>query len=327
MKVPLNWLNEFVDAGNDAAAAARALIGLGVEVASFENGILDLEITSNRADLLSLIGVARELALTGRARKADPPAVIAESGPAGGAPIEMKDAAFCPRYIGRVIRGVTPGGSPAWMRDRLESAGVRSINVVADITNYVMLECGQPLHAFDLAKLKGGRIVVRRAAAGEKIVAIDGKEYGLTAADGVIADAERPVAVAGVMGGRDSEIGSGTRDILLESAMFDPGSVRATSRRLRLPSESSYRFERGVDFETVEWASKRAARLLAELAGGRPARRCCDGRAQTGSNQVPDRASQAGPGSGSSGGEDRGSLQSPGVQGVGRRGGVARLPS
>ena len=271
MKVPLNWLNEYVDAGSDASIVARLLIGLGVEVASFENGILDLEITSNRADLLSLMGVARELALTGKSRKANPPSDISESGSEGGAPIEVKDAAFCPRYIGRVIRGVAPGGSPAWMRDRLEAAGIRSINVVADITNYVMLECGQPLHAFDLAKLKGSRIIVRRAAAGEKIVAIDGKEYALTAADGVIADAERPVAVAGVMGGRDSEIGSGTRDILLESAMFDPGSVRGTSRRLRLPSESSYRFERGVDFEAVEWASRRATCLLMELAGGKPA--------------------------------------------------------
>ncbi|HEU4338967.1 MAG TPA: phenylalanine--tRNA ligase subunit beta [Planctomycetota bacterium] len=271
MKVPLSWLNEYVDAGTDAAAVARALIGLGIEVASFENGVLDLEITSNRADLLSMIGVARELALLGRARRPNPPSDIAESGPTGDVPIEVKDPAFCPRYIGRVVRGVKPGGSPSWMRERLEAAGIRSINVVADITNYVMLECGQPLHAFDLAKLKGGRIIVRRAAAGEKIVAIDGKEYTLAAADGVIADAERPVAVAGVMGGRDSEIGAGTRDILLESAMFEPGSVRATSRRLRLPSESSYRFERGVDWEGVEWASRRAARLLAELGGGQPA--------------------------------------------------------
>ncbi|HZL71238.1 MAG TPA: phenylalanine--tRNA ligase beta subunit-related protein, partial [Planctomycetota bacterium] len=133
MKVPLNWLNEYVDAGNDAAAVAKALVGLGVEVASFENGILELEITSNRADLLSMRGVARELALTGRARKPDPPADVAESGAQGGVPIEVKDAVFCPRYIGRVIRGVTPGGSPEWMRTRLEAAGIRSINVVADI--------------------------------------------------------------------------------------------------------------------------------------------------------------------------------------------------
>lgn len=276
MKVPLSWLNEYVDAGNDAAAVARALIALGVEVASFENGILDLEITSNRSDLLSLRGVARELVLTGRARKAEPKVDIVESGLPGGVPLASVDARFCPRYILRVIRSVNPGGSPEWMRTRLEAAGIRSINAVADITNYVMLECGQPLHAFDLAKLKGPpvpgpAVVVRRAMAGEKIVAIDGKEYALTPADGVIADAERPVAVAGVMGGRDSEIGPGTRDIVLESAMFDPGSVRATSRRLRLASESSYRFERGVDWNMVEFASLRAAHLLGELAGGKPA--------------------------------------------------------
>ena len=271
MRIPLSWLNELADAGNDVSAVARLLTAAGVGVEAIHGDVLDLEITANRADLLSLLGVARELGLLGRARKADPPADVAESGEPGGVPIEVKDAAFCPRYIGRVIRGVTPGGSPEWMRSRLEAAGIRSINVVADITNYVMLECGQPLHAFDLAKLKGGRIVVRRAAAGEKIVAIDGKEYALAPADGVIADAERPVAVAGVMGGRDSEIGASTQDILLESAMFEPASVRATSRRLRLPSESSYRFERGVEWATVEWASKRAARLLGELAGGKPA--------------------------------------------------------
>jgi phenylalanyl-tRNA synthetase beta chain len=270
MKVPLSWLNEFVDAGNDPAEVARLLTGAGVGIESVQGGILDLEITSNRADLLSLRGVARELAVLGRVLKPEPPVDIEESGEPGGLPIDVKDKGFCPRYIGRVVRGLTPGGSPPWMRERLEAAGIRSINVVADITNYVMLESGQPLHAFDLAKLGGGRINVRRAKAGEKIVAIDGREYALTDADGVIADGERPVAIAGVMGGRDSEIGPGTREILLESAMFDPASVRATSRRLRLASESSYRFERGVDWGSVDWASRRAARLLSELAGGQP---------------------------------------------------------
>ncbi len=271
MKVPLTWLNEFVDSGSDPAAIARSLVGLGVGVDSVENGVLDLEITANRADLLSLRGVARELALLGRERKPDPPSEIDEIGLPGGIPIEVKDSAFCPRYIGRVIRRVSAGGSPAWMRERLEAAGIRPVNVVADVTNYVMLECGQPLHAFDFSKLRGSRVLVRRAAAGEKMVAIDGREYALARTDGIIADTERPVAIAGVMGGRDSEIGAGTRDILLESALFDPASVRATSRRLRLASESSYRFERGVDWGTVEWASRRAARLLAELAGGEPA--------------------------------------------------------
>ena len=271
MKVPLSWLNEFVDAGTDPAAVARALIGAGVGVESVAGEVLDLEVTANRPDLLSIRGVARELAPLGRARKPDPPVEIKESGAPGGVPIEVKDAVFCPRYIGRVVRGVSTGPSPAWMKSRLEAAGVRPVNVVADVTNYVMLECGQPLHAFDLAKLGGGRIVVRRAAAGEKMTAIDGREYTLNPADGVIADTARPVAIAGVMGGRDSETGSATQDVLLESAAFDPASVRRTSRRLGLRSESSYRFERGTDWETVEWASRRAARLLAELAGGKPA--------------------------------------------------------
>ncbi|HKS17256.1 MAG TPA: phenylalanine--tRNA ligase beta subunit-related protein, partial [Planctomycetota bacterium] len=175
MKVPVSWLNEYVDAGSDASVIAKALIALGVDVASFENGILDLEITSNRADLLSLRGVARELVLTGRARKGEPKTDFEELVYTPGAvPLDVKDAQFCPRYILRVIRGVNPGGSPEWMRARLEAAGIRSINVVADITNYVMLECGQPLHAYDLAKLKGPSIIVRRAKAGEKIAAIDG---------------------------------------------------------------------------------------------------------------------------------------------------------
>ena len=344
MKIPLRWLNEYVDGGSDPAAVARQLVGLGIGVESVTGEVLELEITANRADLLSMRGVARELGLLGRARKPDPPPAskpvpgvpqqrkllgkileemrvadpaqieaaarrqmkesgkklgeiliemgiatsaqitealakqfgsaqvdLAELGAPGGVPIDVKDALFCPRYIGRVIRGVSTGPSPAWMRERLEAAGIRAVNTVADVTNYVMLESGQPLHAFDLAKLRGSRIIVRRAAAGEKIVAIDGREYVLQAADGVIADGERPVAVAGVMGGRDTEIGTGTRDVLLESAYFDPASIRRTSRRLRLASESSYRFERGVDWETVEWASRRATHLLAEIAGGKPA--------------------------------------------------------
>ena len=271
MKVPLEWLREHVDAGKDAAAVAKLLVGAGVGVESVQKDVLDLEITTNRADLLSLLGVARELALLGRKRREEPDVELSDAGEAGAVPITVEDAVFCPRYIGRVVRGVTVGPSPEWMSRRLEAAGFRPINIIADITNFVMLECGEPLHAFDLAQLRGRKIVVRRARTGEKMTAIDGREYALTAQDGVIADGERAVAVAGVMGGRDSEIGPATHDVLLEAALFDPVSVRRTSRRLGLKSESSYRFERGIDWAAVEWASRRAAKLMVELAGGKSA--------------------------------------------------------
>lgn len=273
MKVPLGWLKDFVELREDAAAVAHALVGAGVGVEAIEgsgdDAVLDLEITSNRADLLSMSGVGRELGLVlGRPLKelsVDHPA----SGSGAAVPIRIEDRAFCRAYIGRVIQDVSAGPSPGWMRNRLEQAGVRAINLPADITNYVMLECGQPLHAFDLSKVAGRKIVVRRARPGEKMRAIDGKEYALTAGDGVIADESRSVAIAGVMGGQDSEITGATKEVLLESAWFDPVSVRRTSRRLGLKSESSYRFERGVDLAGVAWASRRAEKLLVELAGGR----------------------------------------------------------
>ncbi|MBI4566612.1 MAG: phenylalanine--tRNA ligase subunit beta [Planctomycetes bacterium] len=275
MKVPLSWLKAYVDLREDAASVARALVaaGVGVEgVAGIGNdAVLDLEVTANRADLLSMRGVARELSLLGRPSLPDPAISFQESGEAAAVSVRVEDPGFCPRYIGRVLRDVRVGPSPVWMRERLERAGLRPINVVADVTNFVMLECGQPLHAFDLSKWRGSEVVVRRARAEERIVAIDGKEYPLGPGDGVIADGAGPVAVAGVMGGRDSEISEATRDVLLESAQFDPVSVRRASRRLGLKSESSYRFERGVEWSTVEWASRRAAHLLAELAGAKPA--------------------------------------------------------
>jgi phenylalanyl-tRNA synthetase beta chain len=167
-----------------------------------------------------------------------------------------------------VIRGVKIGPSPKWLADRLRAVGIAVINNVVDVTNFVLMECGQPLHAFDFQRLRGGRIIVREAKPGEKFLAINHQEYELTAGTCVIADAERPVALGGVMGGADSEVSDSTTDVLLEAAEFDPLSIRTTARRFGLHSPSSYRFERGVDPEGVEWASRRACELILETAGG-----------------------------------------------------------
>jgi phenylalanyl-tRNA synthetase beta chain len=194
----------------------------------------------------------------------------AEAGPPveGVTSVTIEAPQLCSHYVARVIRAVKIGPSPAWMVRRLEAVGLRSINNVVDVTNYVMFEIGQPLHAFDFDKLRGGRIIVRKARLGEEITSIDGHERRLAAGMLVIADAERPVALAGVMGGIDSEVSAGTVNILLESARFDPLSVRKTARALAMKSDSSYRFERGLDPTLPQRASLRAAQLILETAGG-----------------------------------------------------------
>ncbi len=267
MKVPLSWLRDYVDVPGSPEDVAKLLVFAGVGVEGIEGEVLDLEITANRADLLSMLGVAREVAVL-RRTPLKFPEPTAFNGPLRDLKIEVREPSLCPRYTARLIRGVKIGPSPAWLASKLEAVGVRSVNNVVDITNFVLFESGQPLHAFDAKVLRGGGIVVRRAAPGEKIVAIDGKTYGLTKDALVIADAERPVAVAGVMGGKESEIGPETTDVLLESAQFDPVSIRRTSRRLGLSSDSSYRFERGVDWYAVDWASRRAAQMIHVLAAG-----------------------------------------------------------
>lgn len=231
--------------------------------------VLVLEITPNRPDCLSMLGIAREVAAMYGTTVKWPEVKLPESGRAVTelTRIDVEDAGGCPRYTARVMSGVRIGPSPDWMQRRLEWAGIRAINNVVDITNYVMLECGQPLHAFDQTLLKEGRIVVRRARAGEKMATLDGIDRPLTEATLVIADAERPVALAGIMGGAGSEIHDTTQTVLLESAYFKPQGIRATSKRLGLSTESSYRFERAIDIGLVEWASRRAAALMAEYAG------------------------------------------------------------
>ena len=245
---------------------------LGQSVADMFKGdtVYSLELTQNRPDWLSHWGVARDVyALQGgelRFPTADLPAANVTEDFSRLVTVEAAD--LCPKYTARVIRGVTVGESPEWMRKRLEAIGIRPINNIVDITNYVMMELGLPLHVFDRALLKEGRIVVRRAGENESITALDGKKYDLSPEMLVIADAEKPVAIAGVMGGEYSGVLNSTRDVVLEAAYFNKTSVRMTSAKLNLSSDASHRYERGADPGMVEKASARAAALILELAGG-----------------------------------------------------------
>ena len=238
--------------------------------------VYDLEITPNRPDLNSVIGIAREIsAVTGNPLKL-PRITLSETGTHFEelVAVRIEDAELCPRYAARVVRGVKIGPSPDWLKSTLEKVGIRSINNVVDVTNYVMLEVGQPLHAFDyhlLAKAGGNAcptIVIRRAAEGEKFKTLDGQERTLNSQMLLIADETKAVALAGVMGGQNSEINQNTADVLIESACFKPQNIRATSKKLELRTESSYRFERGADIGICDWASQRAAQLILETAGG-----------------------------------------------------------
>jgi phenylalanyl-tRNA synthetase beta chain len=273
MDISYNWLKDLVefDLSPQDLAARLTSVGLAVEGihAAGEDHVFDIDLTSNRGDCLSHLGVAREIS------------VIAECGmrnvdsPEGQSPktegrnlVTVADPDLCHRFTARVIRNVKIGPSPEWLTQRLEAVGERSINNVADITNYVMHELGNPMHSFDLNKLKGNRIVARRARAGEKIKTLDEVERKLNKDVLAICDAEKPVAVGGVMGGFDSGITEETTDVLLEVAYFSRESIRQTSRKLGLATEASYRFERGVDIENLRRASDRATQLICELAGG-----------------------------------------------------------
>ena len=234
--------------------------------------IMDAEVTSNRPDCMGHLGVGRELAAgLDRAIKSDfMPAFTGKAEPAGRDLIQVSidDTDLCSRYIGGVITGVKVGPSPQWIQRRLRACGVRPINNIVDITNYVLLEYAQPLHAFDLAKLAGGHVHVRRARAGEKLLCLDGVERELTADMLVIADAEKPVAIAGVIGGEETAVTEATTDVLLEAATFNGPSVRQTARAFGLRTEASARFEKGLPAELALAGARRAAALIAELAGG-----------------------------------------------------------
>ena len=249
------------------------------EALALDDEILDIDITPNRPDCLSIVGVAREVAALYGLPLAVPPVRLVEDGhPAADlATVTVEDARGCPRYLARVITGVRIGPSPWWMRRRLLACGMRPISGPVDVTNYVLLERGHPQHAFDLAKLRGRAVVVRRPRKGERtIVTLDGVERALERDDVLICDGEGPVAVGGIMGGAESEVGEGTTEILLEAAYFDPKRILRTARRLGLRTEASVRFERGADPEAVPDASARAAALLAEISGGTVARAAID---------------------------------------------------
>src|ERR1700676_2310288 len=274
MKVLYNWLKEFVDltAPPEDLRARLSLSGTAVEALeqTAAGPLLDAELTSNRADCLGHYGIAREAAALYRTALKPVeayPREVAEYAKTATR-VEIESPELCGRYTARVLRGVKVGPSPDWLRQRLEALGQASINNVVDATNYVMLELGHPLHAFDLDLLAERRIVVRRARAGEKIRTLDGIERTLTAEMCVIADAARAVAIAGVMGGAETEIRAATKTILLEAAWFDPISIRRTSKTLGLRTEASMRFERGADAGMAEMASRRCAELIQKLGGG-----------------------------------------------------------
>ncbi len=282
MRLSYDWLKDYVDVKLSPEKLAELLTMAGLCVDSVhqkgDDSILEIEITSNRPDWLSYIGVAREVAaLSGKKLKIPNTAAVtcgstrSHRGGGTGEPrvtVKVEDNKLCPRYTARVIRNVRVGESPKWLKDRLEAVGLRSVNNIVDITNFCLFETGEPMHAFDLDRLGGRSIVVRRAAKSEKIKTIDGVERTLDNDALVIADDKYPVAIAGVMGGQYTEVSAQTKNILLEAAYFDPISVRRTSRRLALSTDSSYRFERKVDIENIVRASCRAAGLILDLAGG-----------------------------------------------------------
>ncbi len=282
MKILLSWLKDYIQIKHSPDEVADILSDLGFPCEGIEyldgDAVIDVEITSNRGDCLGYIGVARELAaVTGQKLKipqVKPPE--SDKDVTDFAAVEIAEPDLCCRYTARVIQDVKVGPSPDWLKDRLEAVGMRSVNNIVDATNYAMLETGQPPHAFDYKKITDGKIIVRKALPGERIVSIDGSKCDLQPDMLIIADPKGPVAIAGVMGGFDTEVSDATTSILLEDAYFDPVSVRTTSRRLALPSEASFRFERIVDAENIDWASKRTAQLITKAAGGKVAKGVVD---------------------------------------------------
>jgi phenylalanyl-tRNA synthetase beta chain len=275
MRVPLSWLNEFVELHADVEEIANRLEMAGFSVEAVErigdDFVLNIEVTPNRGDCLSVEGIAREVAAIFNAPfKSFTPSVSEEADEIDNhVNIRVEEEAMCPRYSARLISGVTVGESPEWLRKRLIACGQMPINNVVDITNYVMFGFGQPLHAFDFEKIEGATIIVRRAREGEKIVTLDGVERTLSNDMLVIADIRKPVAIAGVMGGLDSEVTEHTKVVLLESAHFHKSSIRRTAKQLGMRTEASYRFERWVDPNGTVRALDIAAELIARLAGGK----------------------------------------------------------
>lgn len=276
MRVPLEWLREFVDypISTDDLILKLTMVGLEVEGVEkmFEDTVLEVNVTPNRPDCLSILGIAREVSALLNIPVRFPECGVGEEDGPSVVDVTISDEDLCFRYAGRDIKGVAIGDSPDWMKRRIEKCGMRPINNVVDITNYVLLELGHPLHAFDLDTLKGGRIRVARSG-GRTMKTLDGTDRALPEDALLIWDGERPVAVAGVMGGAETEVKEKTKNIFLESAFFLPSSVRRTSRTLGLKTESSYRFERGTDIELLEKALDRAVSLMALHCGGKISRK------------------------------------------------------
>jgi len=280
MKVLLSWVREFVDVDESAEAIGRKMSMRGLALEGLEpagsDALLDFDVTANRPDCLSITGIAREIAVAygqpfrAPAARLAPLAAAASAASGATLPITIEAPELCSRYVG-AIADVTIGPSPAWMADRLTACGVRPINNVVDVTNYVLLEIGHPMHAFDHARLDGPAIVVRPARPGESIKTLDGKQRTLSPDMLVIADAARASAIGGVMGGAESEVAGGTRRIVFEAAWFKPQSVRATSRKLGLRTEASMRFERGADITAPPLAMARACELLQQIGAGQAA--------------------------------------------------------
>ncbi len=274
MKISFNWLKEFVDISDDAPTLGRKLTHVGLAVDAMEarsaDTVYEFDITTNRPDCLNHVGVAREVSAIYGTRVRRPAFELQEGSEVTDNvfSIEIADPDLCGRYCGRYIAGVKIGPSPDWLKKRLDVLGLRSINNVADVTNLVMMEIGQPLHAFDAGTLHNQQIIVRRAGVEEKITTLDGQHRTLNPSILVIADADRPVAIAGVMGGAETEISGQTTNVLLESAYFFPAGIRKTVRSLGLSTEASYRYERGADIEICDYACDRAATLIQQVAGG-----------------------------------------------------------
>ncbi|MBI4709671.1 MAG: phenylalanine--tRNA ligase subunit beta [Nitrospirae bacterium] len=273
MKASINWLKEFVEFSLTPQEIAETLTMSGLEVEGMEetenDTLLEVNVPPNRPDCLSINGLAREISAVLGLTLKQSRISVSESETVERPAVEIKDPGLCMRYSARIIRGVRIAPAPQRISQRLELHGIRAKNNVVDITNYVLLEMGHPLHAFDLDKLSGGRIVVKQAGSTDKFLSLDNDEKTLSSETLLIWDKEKPVAIAGVMGGLDTEVAGDTVNILLESACFNPVSVRRTSKRLNLSTESSYRFERGADIEGLIKALDRAAHLIAEIAGGK----------------------------------------------------------
>ena len=283
MKVLLSWIREFVDVPEPAEEIGKLMSVRGLALEGLESHgsdvVMDFDVTANRPDCLSMRGIAREIATAynrplkagtstfapGASADKEVPALLAST---DGISVTIEAPDLCPRYAGAVA-DVTVGPSPQWLQDRLTACGIRAISNVVDITNYVLLELGQPMHAFDLDQLAGPNIVVRRAKPGESLTTLDGKQRTLTPDMLVIADTARAQAIGGVMGGADSEVAAGTKRIVFEAAHFTPSSIRKTSKALGLKTDASTRFERGMDITAPARAMARACQLLEQIGAGK----------------------------------------------------------